>query len=80
MKLKNISNAKRKHAICGTWEEQMDKIAELEKARNAAMDRVRAWWDAEQLNGRFREHTSAPAWPEYLAAFAALDSAAQVNK
>ena len=46
MKLKNISNAKRKHAICGTWEEQMDKIAELEKARNAAMDRVRAWWDA----------------------------------
>lgn len=50
-------------------------LEQLVAARNAAMDKVRAWWDAELLAGRIRNQTEAPAWSEYLAAFAALDEA-----
>jgi hypothetical protein len=48
------------------------KIKELEQARDTAMDEVRTWWD---VTGHCRDHTTAPAWPKYRAAFAALDQA-----
>jgi hypothetical protein len=51
------------------------KIKELEQARDTAMDEVRTWWDAGLMTGHCRDHTKAPAWPKYLAAFAALDQA-----
>lgn len=50
-------------------------LEQLSKARDVAMMKVRAWWDAELLADRYRDQTEAPAWPEYLAAFAALDKA-----
>lgn len=53
----------------------MSNIEQLIAARESAMEKVRAWWDAGALAGQFRDHTKAPAWPEYLAAFAALDKA-----
>lgn len=52
-----------------------NKLERLIAARNEAMERVRTWWDAECLAGRISHHTKAPAWSEYLAAFAALDAA-----
>jgi predicted ATPase len=52
----------------------------LIEARDRAMDKVRAWWDAELLAGRYRNHTQAPAWTEYLAAFAALDERAAAQE
>lgn len=50
-------------------------MEQLIAARTEAMEKVRAWWDAGALAGEYRDHTNAPAWPEYLAAFAALDKA-----
>lgn len=52
-----------------------DELISLIKKREDAMEKVRAWWDSEALAGRIRNHTEAPAWPEYLAAFKALDEA-----
>lgn len=52
----------------------MTSIEQLISARDAAAEKVRAWWDAEALAGRFSDHTQAPAWPEYIAAFNALDA------
>jgi hypothetical protein len=54
----------------------IENLEQLISARDEAMEKVRAWWDAGLLAaGQFRDHTKAPAWPEYLAAFAALDEA-----
>lgn len=53
----------------------MSDLARLSEAREDAMKKVRAWWDAEILAYRQRHVTDAPAWPEYLAAFDALDKA-----
>jgi hypothetical protein len=53
----------------------MTNIEQLIEARETAIEKVRAWWDAEVLAGRYRYQTEAPAWPEYLAAFKALDKA-----
>jgi hypothetical protein len=56
----------------------IENLEQLIAAREEAMEKVRAWWDAGLLAGQFRDHTKAPAWPEYLAAFAALDEAREV--
>lgn len=53
----------------------MADLEQLIAAREKAMQKVRAWWDAEMLAHRHRHVTEAPAWSEYLAAFAALDRA-----
>lgn len=53
-------------------------LSQLERNRDVAIAEVRAWWDAEQLKGRLPDHTQAPAWLKYLAAFTALDVARSV--
>jgi hypothetical protein len=57
----------------------VQNLEQLISARDEAMEKVRAWWHAGLLAGQFRDHTKAPAWPEYLAAFAALDEAREVR-
>lgn len=57
----------------------MTNLERLIAAREEAMKKVRAWWDAGVLAGQYRDHTKAPAWSEYLAAFAALDKARSVE-
>ena len=52
----------------------MSDIETLERRRAEAMHKVRQQWDALCLNGLIRPDET-PAWPEYLAAFAALDKA-----
>lgn len=42
------------------------------RLRDDACDKVGAWWRAGSLDNQFRDHTKAPAWPEYLAACSAL--------
>lgn len=50
-------------------------IEQLIVMREDAMGKVRAWWDTGALDGHYRDHTKAPAWLEYIAAFSALDKA-----
>lgn len=51
-----------------------DEIKEAVRKRDDAMRDVRIWWDRQRLLGNECRHDEAPAWQEYLAAFATLDA------